>query len=114
MSDCLFCKIIERKLPGNIVHDDAEVVAFEDINPGAPMHVLVVPRAHIRTVNDLQPEHDALIGKLYRVAAQLARARGVADRGYRLVMNCNREAGQSVWHLHLHALGGRPLHWPPG
>lgn len=114
MSDCLFCKIASGKIPAKLVHQDDEVVAFEDINPQAPMHVLVIPRAHVPTMNDLGPEHDALVGKLLRVAGALARERGFAASGWRAVLNANADAGQTVFHLHLHALGGRKLGWPPG
>jgi histidine triad (HIT) family protein len=96
------------------VYADDEVFAFEDINPQAPLHVLVIPRRHVRTLNDLVDADDALIGRMHRAAAHVARDRGVAQSGYRIVSNCNGHAGQSVWHIHLHVLGGRPLHWPPG
>lgn len=112
--DCLFCKIIRREIPAKLVHEDALCIAFEDINPQAPMHVLIVPRTHIETTNDLMPEHEPLVGHLIRVAAALAKDRGVEQSGYRSVLNCNRAAGQSVFHLHLHVLGGRSFGWPPG
>ena len=111
---CLFCRIGHSEIPAQKVFEDDEIVAFEDINPQAPVHVLVIPRQHVATLNDLQAEHDALIGRMHRVAALLARDRGLAERGYRVVMNCNAEAGQSVFHVHLHLLGGRAMHWPPG
>ena len=111
---CLFCRIGHGEIPAQKVFEDDEIVAFEDINPQAPVHVLVIPRQHVATLNDLQTEHDALIGRMHRVAALLARDRGLAERGYRVVMNCNAEAGQSVFHVHLHLLGGRAMHWPPG
>src|SRR5262245_17130176 len=111
---CLFCKIIAREIPGQIVQEDENVVVFKDINPQAPLHVLIVPRRHIATLNDLQPEDDALVGSMFRTAAALAKEHGYAERGYRTVFNCNREAGQSVFHIHLHLLGGRGLAWPPG
>jgi histidine triad (HIT) family protein len=114
MADCLFCKIVEGKIPAKIVHQDADTVAFQDVNPQAPTHLLVVPRKHIPTMNDLAPEDDALLGKMFRVAASLAKERGHAEPGWRAVMNANREAGQSVFHIHLHVLGGRPMRWPPG
>lgn len=114
MQDCLFCRVIAGEVPGTIVHQDDHVVAFKDINPQAPMHVLVVPRRHIATLNDLGPEDDDLVGELVRRAAALAGDQGYADRGYRTVFNCNREAGQTVFHIHLHVLGGRPFTWPPG
>lgn len=114
MSDCIFCKIIERKIPSKVVHEDAETFAFEDINPQAPTHVLVIPRRHVPTVSDLGPADDELVGKLHRVAAKIAKDRGVAQGGYRIVLNTNRDAGQTVFHVHLHLLGGRPMQWPPG
>ena len=114
MADCLFCKVIEGKIPGTIVYQDDRVVAFKDINPQAPMHVLVVPRRHIPTLNDLAPEDDGLVGELVRRAAAIASENGHAARGYRTVFNCNPDAGQTVFHIHLHVLGGRRLGWPPG
>ena len=113
-SDCLFCKIIAGEIPGHLVYEDKDVVAFKDIDPKAPLHVLIVPRRHIATLNDLSPTDDALVGALVRRAAVLLRQRGYSDRGYRTVLNCNREAGQSVFHIHLHLLAGRGLGWPPG
>ena len=114
MDNCLFCRIIAGEIPGAIVHDGEHVVAFKDINAQAPLHVLIVPRRHIRTLNDLQPEDDQLVGSMFRTAAMLAREHGYADRGYRTVFNTNAEAGQTVFHIHLHLLAGRGLHWPPG
>jgi histidine triad (HIT) family protein len=114
MADCLFCKIIEGKIPGAIVYQDDRVVAFKDINAQAPMHVLVVPRRHIATLNDLTSEDDGLVGELVRRAAAIAAENGHAERGYRTVFNCNADAGQTVFHIHLHVLGGRRLGWPPG
>ncbi|HEU4787337.1 MAG TPA: histidine triad nucleotide-binding protein [Gemmatimonadaceae bacterium] len=114
MPDCLFCKVVSGKIPGKIVYQDDRLVAFRDINPQAPMHVLIVPRRHIATLNDLQPGDDGLIGEMIRRAAALAREHGYADRGYRSLFNCNAEAGQSVFHIHLHVLGGRSMGWPPG
>ena len=114
MADCLFCKIVNGDIPGAIVYKDDRLVAFKDINPQAPMHVLIVPRRHIATLNDLTPEDDGLVGEMVRRAAALAGEHGHADSGYRTVLNCNEGAGQSVFHLHLHVLGGRTLGWPPG
>jgi histidine triad (HIT) family protein len=114
MSACLFCKILSGDIPGTLVHEDATVAAFNDINPQAPLHVLIVPRRHIATLNDLTPEDDGLVGSMFRVAAALAATHGYAERGYRTVFNCNREAGQTVFHIHLHLLAGRGLRWPPG
>ena len=114
MSDCLFCKIVSGEIPGNIVFQDDDVLAFRDLNPQAPTHILVIPKKHIATTNDLQPEDGTLVGKMYLAAKQIASDEGIAEKGYRTVMNCNREAGQSVFHIHLHVLGGRPMSWPPG
>jgi histidine triad (HIT) family protein len=114
MSDCLFCKIAAGEIPATVVYQDEELVAFEDINPQAPLHVLVVPRTHVATLNDLTAQQDALVGSLIRRGAAIAAARGVADAGFRVVFNCNAGAGQTVFHLHLHVLGGRRLGWPPG
>lgn len=113
MSDCLFCRIIAGDIPAAVA-DHGDVVVLHDINPQAPLHVLVVPRRHVATLNDLTPGDDALIGSMFRVAADVAEAAGYADRGYRTVFNCNREAGQTVFHVHLHVLAGRSLGWPPG
>jgi histidine triad (HIT) family protein len=114
MSDCLFCKIIAGQIPGSVVYQDEQLFAFKDINPQAPLHVLILPRRHIATLNDLTPADDALVGSMFRAAAALAKEHGYADRGYRTVFNTNREAGQSVFHIHLHLLAGRGLAWPPG
>jgi histidine triad (HIT) family protein len=112
--DCLFCKIIAGQIPGNIVYQDDRLVAFKDINPQAPMHVLIVPRRHIASLNDLAPDDDGLVGEMVRRAAALAKDAGHADRGYRTVFNVNADAGQTVFHIHLHVLGGRKFAWPPG
>ena len=114
MADCLFCKIALRQIPATIVYEDESVIAIEDINPQAPLHLLIIPKTHIPTLNDLAPQDDALLGEMNRRAAAIARERGYHDRGFRTVFNTNREAGQSVFHIHLHLLAGRPLGWPPG
>ncbi len=111
---CLFCRIVGREVPATILHEDADVVAFEDIDPQAPHHLLVVPKKHIATVNDLVPDDVPLMGKLFTIAAKLAIARGFADSGWRAVMNVNRDAHQLVFHVHLHVLAGRDFGWPPG
>jgi histidine triad (HIT) family protein len=111
---CLFCRIIAGEIPSSKVYEDDEVFAFNDINPQAPLHVLVVPKRHIATVNDLAPGDEGLVGVLVRRAAAIAAEKGYAERGYRTVFNCNAEAGQTVFHLHLHLLAGRVLGWPPG
>ena len=114
MPDCLFCRIIAGEIPGAIVYQDDRIVAFKDINPQAPMHLLVVPRQHIASLNDLSAADDGIVGEMNRRAAALAAEHGHADRGYRTVFNCNADAGQTVFHIHLHVLGGRRLGWPPG
>ena len=114
MTDCLFCKIINKDIPASVVYEDDEVLGFNDINPQAPHHVLFIPRRHISTLNDLQDSDAALVGKLYLAARAHAASLGVAEDGYRTVMNCNRNAGQTVFHIHLHMLAGRAMHWPPG
>jgi len=111
---CLFCRIIAGEIPSSKVYEDDEVFAFNDINPQAPLHVLVVPKRHIATVNDLAQGDEALVGRLVRRAAAIATESGYVERGYRTVFNCNAEAGQTVFHLHLHLLAGRALGWPPG
>jgi histidine triad (HIT) family protein len=114
VSDCLFCKIIKGQVAGTIVYQDDRVVAFKDINPQAPMHVLVVPRRHMASLNELTADDDGIVGEMVRRGAALAKAAGYADRGYRSVLNTNADAGQTVFHIHLHVLGGRTLTWPPG
>ena len=111
---CLFCRILAGEIPGKFLHQDDRLVVLQDINPQAPLHVLVIPRKHVATLNDLSQEDDGLIGEMLRRAAIVAREHGVADSGYRAVFNCNREAGQTVFHIHLHVLGGRSMAWPPG
>ena len=113
MDTCLFCKIANRERPGKIVYEDEQSVAFEDINPKAPVHILIVPRRHLATLLDANQADDGLLGHLLLVANRIARQMGIADRGFRLVINCNSEGGQAVYHLHLHLLGGRPLSWHP-
>ena len=109
MSDDLFLKIIDRQIPADIVYETDELLAFRDIAPKAPTHILIIPKVHIRTVNDLETDHAELVGKMYLAAAELARQEGIADDGYRLVMNCNPAGGQEVYHIHLHLLGGRQM-----
>lgn len=112
--DCLFCRIIARELPAKIVHEDDQTVAFEDINPQAPTHILVVSRKHLAGLNDATAADAALLGHLQLVAAELAQKRGIAESGYRIVLNTGRGAGQSIFHIHVHLLGGRGMRWPPG
>lgn len=114
MSDCLFCKFVNGDIKPDTVYEDDEVLAFRDINPQAPTHILVIPKQHIATLNDLDEQHAALIGKLYLTAQKIAREEGIDEAGYRTVVNCNEQAGQSVFHIHLHLLGGRDMRWPPG
>lgn len=111
---CLFCRIIAGEIPAAKIYEDERIIAFGDINPQAPLHVLVIPREHVATLNDLSPAHDALVGEMTRRAAAIAAERGYATSGYRTVFNCNADAGQAVFHIHLHLLAGRKLAWPPG
>ncbi|OHE57389.1 MAG: histidine triad nucleotide-binding protein [Thermodesulfovibrio sp. RBG_19FT_COMBO_42_12] len=112
--NCIFCEIIEKRRSAKIIYEDELSLAFDDINPQAPVHTLVIPKKHISTNLDLKGEDNALIGHLFQVANSIARDKGIAERGFRLIMNCNREAGQTIFHLHLHILGGRIMYWPPG
>jgi histidine triad (HIT) family protein len=111
---CLFCRLVQRELPVDVVRETEDLLAFNDVNPQAPRHVLVIPKAHIATTNDLVAEEAALVGRMVLLARDIAEDHEFAEAGYRLVLNCNRHAGQSVWHIHLHLLGGRFLTWPPG
>ncbi len=114
MSDTIFAKIIKREIPADIIYEDDDVLAFSDVNPQAPEHFLVIPKQAIATVNDIKPEQAELVGKMVLAAQKIAGDKGIAEDGYRLVMNCNEGAGQTVFHIHLHVLGGRPMTWPPG
>jgi histidine triad (HIT) family protein len=114
MADCLFCRIVRKEIPAAIVYEDDQVLAFADINPQAPLHALIIPKRHIDSLNDLSPQDDALVGEMIRRAAAIARDKGFADRGFRTVFNTNADAGQTVFHIHLHVLAGRGLTWPPG
>jgi histidine triad (HIT) family protein len=114
MDQCIFCRIVERRIPARIVFEDDEVLAFEDTNPQAPVHTLIVPRKHLTSLKDATPDDAPLLGKLFTVAVQLARERNLEPKGYRIVVNTGSGAGQSVFHLHLHLLGGRVFRWPPG
>ena len=111
---CLFCKIIAREIPASIVYEDDRLLAFNDINPQAPTHVLVIPKRHIESLDNLQPGDDQIVGELVRRAAAIARERAIAASGFRTVFNTNRDAGQTVFHVHLHLLGGRSMAWPAG
>ena len=114
MNDNLFQKIIDRQIPAKIVYEDDQCLAFRDVNPQAPTHVLLVPKRHIESLNELAPGDDQIVGELARRAAAIAKERGIAAGGYRVVFNTNRDAGQTVFHIHLHLLGGRSMKWPPG
>lgn len=114
MSDCLFCKILDGEIPVDVVYQSDTALAFRDINPQAPTHVLIIPRQHLTTVNDIEKQHEAIVGSLFIAAKEIASQEGLAEDGYRVVMNCNEAAGQTVFHIHLHLLGGRTMNWPPG
>lgn len=113
-ADCIFCKIVNKQIPARFEYENDQVVAFNDVNPQAPAHIIIIPKAHIERVSDLDLKDRDLITELVLVANELAKKKNISDSGYRLVINCNRGAGQSVFHLHLHLLGGRALQWPPG
>lgn len=112
--DCLFCKILAGEIPADIIFESDDAIAFRDINPQAPTHALIIPRRHVATINDLEEGDAALVGNLFLAAKKIAADEGIAEAGYRVAMNCNEAAGQTVFHLHLHLLGGRQLGWPPG
>ncbi len=114
MADCLFCKIISKEIKSDILFEDDDVLAFKDINPQAPTHILIVPKKHISTINELQQEDEALTGKIILTAQSLANQENIDENGSRLVFNCNNDGGPEVYHIHLHLLGGRPMQWPPG
>jgi len=114
MSDCLFCKLIAGEIKAEVVYENENVLAFKDISPQAPVHFLVIPKKHISTINDIQETDAGLIGEMYLAAKAVTKDLGIADEGYRAVMNCNAGAGQTVFHIHLHVLGGRSMSWPPG
>ena len=114
MTDCLFCKIIDGEIPGDIVYENDNVLAFKDINPIAPVHILVIPKEHIATLNDLEEKHTQTMGELFLAAKQIASEKGISESGYRTVFNCNKDAQQTVFHIHLHLIAGRQMTWPPG
>ncbi|PIE23655.1 MAG: histidine triad nucleotide-binding protein [Neptuniibacter caesariensis] len=111
--DCLFCKIINKEIPADIIFEDDQVIAFNDINPQAPAHALIIPRKHIATLNDISTEDEALVGHIIKTAGVIAKRLGFNNTGYRTVFNCNEHGGQTVYHIHLHLLGGQPMGWPP-
>lgn len=112
--DCLFCKIAAGDIPTKFLYENDRLVAFSDIDPKAPHHILIIPRKHIATINDLDDSHQMLIGEMMLVAKQLADDLGIQEKGYRILMNCNDEGGQAAYHIHMHLLGGRQMNWPPG
>ena len=112
--DCLFCKFVDKSIPVELIHEDEHVVAFNDIAPQAPKHFLVVPKQHVSTLNDITDDNSYLIGHMAKVAAKVAADKGIASDGFRTVMNCNASGGQTVFHIHMHVLGGRQMTWPPG
>ena len=114
MSDCIFCKIISKEIPSSVVYEDDRVLAFKDISPAAPVHVLIIPKQHISSVMDLNLEHVDLIGHIFLVGKKIARDLGVDSKGFRIVNNCGEDGCQTVGHIHFHLLGGRGLQWPPG
>ncbi len=114
MSDCLFCRIAKKEIPAKVVFEDAKMLAFEDIRPQAPVHVLIIPKAHFASLNEAPEGAEALLGEMLFRAREIARERGVGSSGYRIVLNTARDSGQEVFHIHFHLLGGRPMSWPPG
>lgn len=114
MNDCLFCKIVAGEIPADVVLDRGNVLAFRDVNPQAPTHILLIPKNHVKDISELQPEHGPLLLELMVAAIELARSEGIAESGYRVVANVGPDAGQTVFHLHVHLLGGRQMGWPPG
>lgn len=113
-TSCLFCQIAEKKIPARIAYEDQQIIAFHDVAPQAPIHILIIPREHIATINDFAEQQAELLGQMILTAKKLAKEMGVAEDGYRLNMNCNEHGGQTVFHTHLHLLAGRPFSWPPG
>ena len=114
MSECLFCKIVEKKIPAKLVHEDEHTLAFDDINPQAPIHTLVIPKRHVDSIQNLGEADQALLARLLLTCTKVAKDKGLADSGYRLVANTGRDGGQTVFHLHMHVMGGRHMAWPPG
>lgn len=114
MTDCLFCKIRDGEISGDIVYQDDDVLVFNDVNPQAPIHLLIIPKKHISTVNDLENNDEVIMGKLFSTAKKIAAEKGINEDGYRLVVNCNAKAGQTVFHIHMHMLADREMNWPPG
>jgi len=113
-NDCIFCKIAAKEIPSKVVYETEYILAFEDINPQAPVHILIIPKKHIPTINDIEESDRELVGELVHTAKEIAVEKGIESNGYRLIFNCNKDAGQEVFHIHLHLLGGRKMKWPPG
>jgi histidine triad (HIT) family protein len=114
MEDCIFCKIINKKIPASIVFENEKMIAFNDINPQAPLHILLIPREHFASLNDIPEEKKNILSHLLLKARQIAQEKGIAEKGYRIVLNTEKDSGQEVFHIHFHLLGGRRMHWPPG
>lgn len=114
MEDCIFCKIINKEIPASIVFEDEKIIAFNDINPQAPIHILLIPREHFASLNDIPEEKKSILSHLLLKARQIAQEKGIAEKGYRIVLNTEKDSGQEVFHIHFHLLGGRRMHWPPG
>ena len=114
MGECVFCRIVKKEIPAKVIHEDEQVVAFEDLNPQAPVHILVIPKAHLATLNEVGQDQAGLIGRVVATAVGIAADKGLGESGYRLVANCQAAAGQSVFHIHFHLMGGRNFQWPPG
>lgn len=114
MAESIFTKVINREIPASIVYEDDEYIAFDDISPQAPVHILIVPKKPIATINDVDESDSAMLGKIFVIAKKIAKDKGISDDGYRLVFNCNEGAGQTVFHIHCHLIGGRTMNWPPG
>ena len=114
MSDCLFCKIIEGEIPADIVYEDDHFLAFNDINPIAPIHILIIPKEHIPTLNNIDEKHTQTMGEIFLAVKKIAQDKGISESGYRTIFNCNKDAQQTVFHIHLHLIAGRKMTWPPG
>ncbi|MBI4650866.1 histidine triad nucleotide-binding protein [Candidatus Desantisbacteria bacterium] len=114
MENCIFCKIVKREIPGKIVYEDNEIIAIEDINPQAKIHILIIPKKHISTILDITEDDSSLIFKIHKIINKLAKDTGCSENGFRVVLNCNKDGGQAVYHIHYHLIGGRKMDWPPG
>jgi histidine triad (HIT) family protein len=114
MEDCIFCKIINKEIPASMVFEDEKMIAFNDINPQAPIHILLIPREHFASLNDIPEKKKNILSHLLLKARQIAQEKGIAEKGYRIVLNTEKDSGQEVFHIHFHLLGGRRMHWPPG